>query len=302
MRADVIKRLVAFMAVYEEEFGPGFCESQPACGTAKARALDSLRTRIENRCDPQDVPTMGAIREILSLEAMRRQLPFDAEDDLSADCRERMLRAILDPAKAAACGAGATPLGRHSLIVNPSLDEGASSDLDRDGELTNLEYIHFLGLPLGAAGLDDMISEVIVCFQQTLDAVRAQGRELCRTDRAAGERDVIRAWRYAESLSLDMSAFNDALDFCIVAIAIAPARVTLAPGEQKQFLSVANDLADDFAHDDVTWSATGGSITAGGLYTAPQAAGTFEVRATSVLNPSRSATAAVEVEGSCSAG
>src|SRR6266852_5747447 len=45
----------------------------------------------------------------------------------------------------------------------------------------------------------------------------------------------------------------------------------------------------------VTWSATGGTITSGGLYTAPGSAGTFTVTATSVADPSKTGSATANV-------
>jgi uncharacterized protein YjdB len=45
----------------------------------------------------------------------------------------------------------------------------------------------------------------------------------------------------------------------------------------------------------VTWSASSGSVTANGLFTAPAAAGTATVKATSVADPTKSATATITV-------
>jgi fibronectin type 3 domain-containing protein len=45
----------------------------------------------------------------------------------------------------------------------------------------------------------------------------------------------------------------------------------------------------------VTWSATGGSVSSSGLYTAPNIAGSFTVKATSVADNTKSASATVTV-------
>ncbi len=53
-------------------------------------------------------------------------------------------------------------------------------------------------------------------------------------------------------------------------VTVTPATATLSPGSTQQYTADKNP---------VTWTTTGGSITAGGLLTAPQATGTFTVSA-----------------------
>jgi hypothetical protein len=68
----------------------------------------------------------------------------------------------------------------------------------------------------------------------------------------------------------------------IVSITVAPTQITLQPGQSQQF--DANALLADGSTDGnpaVTWTATGGSITSGGTYTAGNTAGNFRVIATS---------------------
>jgi hypothetical protein len=80
----------------------------------------------------------------------------------------------------------------------------------------------------------------------------------------------------------------------IAGVKITPAAATLAPGRQQQFqASVAGDSTND-----VTWKVeppTGaGAIGPRGLYTAPSGkAGSAKVVATSVADPTKSATATV---------
>ena len=187
MREDVIERVLELRAVYEEVFGPAFCDTQPACGNAMLKGLQSLKTRIEGRCaNPQNLPSLGAVSAILRMESFRRRL--GAEDDLSEVCREQIMRLVFDPVKQAACGfpgpppVPGDPLGRHSLIVNPALDEGAPSDLDRDRELTHLEFVHFLISQLALAGLDQMEVEARSCFNTALEGLPESGKTLCASD------------------------------------------------------------------------------------------------------------------------
>jgi hypothetical protein len=76
-----------------------------------------------------------------------------------------------------------------------------------------------------------------------------------------------------------------------IQIAVDPAEVVVPTGGTQQFtatLSGTNVSA-------VNWTATGGTITSGGLFTAGNEPGTFAVTATSTVSASAVATAAVEV-------
>lgn len=80
-----------------------------------------------------------------------------------------------------------------------------------------------------------------------------------------------------------------------VAVAIAPRSATVDACRTATFTAVVTGSADST----VTWSisegATGGTISAAGLYTAPTAAGTYHVVATSRASPGATATATVTV-------
>jgi hypothetical protein len=81
-------------------------------------------------------------------------------------------------------------------------------------------------------------------------------------------------------------------------VAVTPAIVALNVGETAQFTATVTGTT----YGDVSWSvseaAGGGSITPGGLYTAPGVPGTFHVVASSLADPSKTATATVTVNGS----
>ena len=106
MREDVIERVLDLRAVYEDAFGPDFCDLQPRCGEAMKLGLDSLKTRITSRCaNTQTLPALQAVRQLVSMESLRQRL--GAQDDISVNCREQIMRLVFDPAKLAACGAPA---------------------------------------------------------------------------------------------------------------------------------------------------------------------------------------------------
>ena len=70
---------------------------------------------------------------------------------------------------------------------------------------------------------------------------------------------------------------------------IAPVSAEVRQGDTRQFTAPAQ------SHWSVQEGAAGGSITSAGLYTAPTAAGTFHVIATSQATPSQTATATVTI-------
>ena len=64
-------------------------------------------------------------------------------------------------------------------------------------------------------------------------------------------------------------------------IVLLPATVTLAPGGTKQFATYGRTATGDSVATPVSFTATGGALSAGGLYTAGQTTGTYRVIATS---------------------
>jgi hypothetical protein len=84
------------------------------------------------------------------------------------------------------------------------------------------------------------------------------------------------------------------------AIIIQPDSVTLSPGASQAFQARAQMSDGSVASIAATWSATGGTITTGGLYTAGDVAGTYRVAATATSG-SLADTASVVVEASGSA-
>jgi len=68
-------------------------------------------------------------------------------------------------------------------------------------------------------------------------------------------------------------------------VSIRPERVSIKPGVTQQFSSGA----------EVRWTASNGTITSDGFYTAPSVAGSYTVTAASTSNPGAASTATVEV-------
>jgi len=74
-------------------------------------------------------------------------------------------------------------------------------------------------------------------------------------------------------------------------VTVSPSSVTLQPGGAQTFTATVSGTSNQ----GVTWTATNGSITSNGLYTAPTVVGNYVVKATSVNNNTISGTASVSV-------
>jgi hypothetical protein len=78
----------------------------------------------------------------------------------------------------------------------------------------------------------------------------------------------------------------------VVTISITPTSVTLAPSATQQFTATVTNTPNTA----VTWSATCGSVSTTGFYTAPASVGNCNVTVTSVADPSKAANAPVAVQ------
>jgi hypothetical protein len=66
----------------------------------------------------------------------------------------------------------------------------------------------------------------------------------------------------------------------LTSISVAPATVSLAPGATQQFTATGHYSGGGTGSVAVTWTATGGTVSAGGLYTAGAVDGPYQVTAT----------------------
>jgi len=83
-----------------------------------------------------------------------------------------------------------------------------------------------------------------------------------------------------------------------VTISINPSSASVASGETQPFAATVTGNSNP----DVTWTATGGTISANGTFTAGGTAGSYKVTATSVADKSKTAEATVSVTASGSTG
>ncbi|HUJ32900.1 MAG TPA: hypothetical protein VLY23_16575 [Candidatus Acidoferrum sp.] len=78
-----------------------------------------------------------------------------------------------------------------------------------------------------------------------------------------------------------------------IAVSVTPNPASVVEGGTQQFSATVSGTSNTA----VTWTATGGTITTGGLFTAGNSTGTFSVKATSAADGSKSGQAQVTVSG-----
>lgn len=76
-----------------------------------------------------------------------------------------------------------------------------------------------------------------------------------------------------------------------ISVAISPSSASLQTGGQQQF----NASVSGTSNTAVTWSASGGTVSSAGLYTAPSTPGTYKLMATSIADSTKSASSTVRV-------
>ena len=96
---------------------------------------------------------------------------------------------------------------------------------------------------------------------------------------------------------LPLKGTGSSLDPEVASIVVLPAVATPAPRATVQFTVAIQGATKN---DSVTWTASIGTITAAGVFTAPPAGGVGKITATSVADPTKSASATVSVAGASS--
>ena len=122
---------------------------------------------------------------------------------------------------------------------------------------------------------------------------RASGTSCNSVGSPFGETTLPSAWTSAQSYNRCLvSAFGSNVPTTpVVSLTVSPTSIALVPGGTQQFTATvtgSNNTA-------VSWSATGGTVSATGLYTAPSTPGTYTVTATSAADSTQSASATVTV-------
>lgn len=93
----------------------------------------------------------------------------------------------------------------------------------------------------------------------------------------------------------DPSKTATAIVTVVAPVIVTPSTVALAPLGTQIFTATVAATGDTNVTWSITEGASGGTITAGGVYTAPATVGTYHVVATSVADPTLSGTAVVSI-------
>jgi hypothetical protein len=77
----------------------------------------------------------------------------------------------------------------------------------------------------------------------------------------------------------------------VVSVSVTPNSASVAANSQQQFTAMVSGTSNTA----VTWTASGGTVSTAGVYTAPNLPGTYSVKAASVADPTKSGSASVTV-------
>ena len=103
----------------------------------------------------------------------------------------------------------------------------------------------------------------------------------------AGNQEMRRQW----ALAMTATSISPA----VVSVVLSPSTSTVTAGATQPFTATVTGTSNSNVQWTIQEGSAGGSVSTTGFYTAPATAGTFHVVATSVADPSQSATAAVSV-------
>ncbi|MBI1751682.1 MAG: right-handed parallel beta-helix repeat-containing protein [Acidobacteria bacterium] len=127
----------------------------------------------------------------------------------------------------------------------------------------------------------------------TTGTLAGTGGTVTYTAPAATGSHTVKATSVVATAKGAMAAVTVADPGSVTAVAVNPGTLSLAAGAQGQFTATVSGTGSYSTA--VTWSAQRGSITSGGVYTAPATSGSDLVTATSVQNSAKTGVAAVTV-------
>ncbi len=301
-----VRTILDLVAIWDKRFSPvgqldhkppTFCQVQPVCQLVFTKVSASLQKLFDARCNEgRRRPALGAVRDLIDLDSDLQGTGTAVNPRIS--CIEEIARALYVAAQAAV---DANPSGAFTDV--DLLPPGVGVDIDRDGVISNVEWLYTLHVqfqPLGFPALEQLALKGAVA---ALAKIRERAAPRCEVERErpVAQRELLSGLAYAQLFAQDeVRAFLTALDACGIGVVVLPGTVSLEPGASKTFVAAVTGAADPGAAA-VTWTATGGTITADGSFTAPQQPGSVRVRATSVANPARFGEAIVTVaSASCS--
>ena len=275
--ADFVEALDGYELV-----SPGACAQQlQLCVAAKVALADRVDDLAKEVFLNED--TYEAIAHLKQLELLRGRV--GAEGDY-ANYKGSILQGLMEAAGPLAASA---PHGTSAPAFLQLRDEEyALADIDGSGAVSQLEWLRFLWRAALIVGSAQVAAEGETLVLAGLRRQLADGDALCLAGDPAGA-PRLHSGRAAAADTAEIAAYDAAIAACTVGMGVTPAEVTLGPGESVQLTATGRQ------NETFTWTASAGTVSPSGLYTAPQAVGTYTVTATSSLSPSRKATTTVNV-------
>ena len=276
------------VGIWVELFGPDVCIE--LCSAVQEIVIASLVFHIDDACDDaRAAPSLAGYERIVALDGMRSI--FGGNEEVGAECRSEILTTIVDSAITAAA---VDPLATAETGELPQGDDGLQ--LDGRERVTWFEWLVHLSTQAQAVGENVLRARLDAAADAARPRMIVLNRPDCDTDhRERATENLATAWDYAVRLGdLLVEETRSALDYCRVEVDMA-AQAAFAPGGQRQLSARVSGLVDPTRNNGVSWSASAGTITAGGLYTAPLEPGSYTVTLKSAHNPNRSWVAPITV-------
>ena len=275
------------IGVWVELFGAEVCVE--LCNAVQEIVIASLVFHVDDACeDARAAPSLAGYERIAALDGMRSD--FGGNEVIGDECRSEVLTTLVDRAITAAA---ADPLATAETGELPA--GGAGLQLDGRERVTWFEWLVHLSTQAQVVGENVLRTRLDAAADAARPRMIVLNRPGCDTDdRERATEHLATAWDYAVRLADFVEETRSALDYCRVEIDMAPL-AAFAPNEQRQFVARVSGLVDPNLNNGVNWSASAGTITAGGLYTAPAEPGSYTVTLTSAHNPNRSWIAPITV-------
>ena len=282
-----VTQMLQLIAAFQAAFGGGICKTQPVCAAAEQKGIDSLTHHIAQNCPPAlATPSLHALREVVGLFAQLQTIGGTQENP--DRCEHDIMEPIVTAARAAAVG---DPLADAGVAATEfrTPEARARNDVDGDGRISNWEWLFHLAAEASLLGFADLSTPAIDDVENALIMLLGRALAECDTNVAEGTRMLNGGEPYARRAVILHQDFLDALVACPIRIGVSPTSTEMFTGAQQQFSATVTGNPDT----GVVWSASGGSISETGLFTAPSTGGTYEVTATSRAAPQRKAVAKV---------
>lgn len=267
------------VGVWSEIWGEDVCVE--LCSNLQDLVRVSLAFHIDDACDAgRASPSPAAFSRIVRLEALNQE--FGGNDPAGIDCAQEILSVLVDRAIARSIP---DPLVEAEPGELPP--DAGGMQLDDRERVTAFEWLVFLSVLAQEAGDDQQRDRLDAAIDSGWGRIVALNEPGCDTDdRQRSTANLEVGWDYASRLVQATELMRGALDHCRLEVDMAPI-APLAPGETRTLQPRVHHLVDPSVNNGVTWSATGGTITPDGVYTAPDMPGSYEITLKSAHNPQR---------------